>query len=133
MVVQNNNPGILDFQDAVYGPVSYDLVSLLRDCYVVWDQEAIDQWIRLYLNKAGQAGLPFDFDHRQFIEWFDWIGIQRHIKVAGIFSRLNYRDKKSKFLEDIPTVMGYIESVSNKYPELQELHELVTKLTKRDL
>ena len=130
MVVQNNNPGILDFQDAVYGPVSYDLVSLLRDCYVVWDQETVDQWIRLYLNKARQAGVVFDFDQGQFIEWFDWIGIQRHIKVAGIFSRLNYRDKKSKFLEDIPTVMAYIESVSKKYPELQDLRELVTKLTK---
>lgn len=130
MVVQNNNPGILDFQDAVYGPVSYDLVSLLRDCYVVWDQETVDQWVRLYLNKARQAGVRFDFDQGQFIEWFDWIGIQRHIKVAGIFSRLNYRDKKSKFLEDIPTVMAYIESVSKKYPELQELHELVTKLSK---
>ena len=130
MVVQNNNPGILDFQDAVYGPVSYDLVSLLRDCYIVWDQETIDQWILLYLNKARQAGLEFEFDRWQFIEWFDWIGIQRHIKVAGIFSRLNYRDKKSKFLEDIPTVMGYIESVTKKYPELRELHELVSKLIK---
>ena len=130
MVVQNDNPGILDFQDAVYGPVSYDLVSLLRDCYIVWDQETIDQWIHLYLNKARQAGLEFEFDRWQFIEWFDWVGIQRHIKVAGIFSRLNYRDKKSKFLEDIPTVMAYIESVAKKYPELRELHELVSKLIK---
>lgn len=129
MAVERDNPGILDFQDAVYGPISYDLVSLLRDCYVVWDQETTDRWIQIYLQKASQEGLQMHFDQGQFIEWFDWIGIQRHIKVAGIFSRLNYRDNKVKFLEDIPTVMRYIKSVAGNYPELREFHDLVTRLT----
>lgn len=128
MVVQDCNPGIIDFQDAVYGPVSYDLVSLLRDCYLEWDNESVARWIRLYLAKANQAGLETNFDERQFIEWFDWMGLQRHIKVAGIFSRLNYRDQKDKFLHDIPRVMNYIESVASKYQDLKPLHQLIVRL-----
>lgn len=130
MFVENRNPGIIDFQDAVFGPITYDLMSLLRDCYIVWPTDRLQQWIRLYLNKAEQSGMSINFEQDQFIEWFDWMGIQRHIKVAGIFSRLCYRDGKQKFLDDIPTVMAYLESVSGKYRELEPLHKLVLKLQK---
>ena len=127
MVVDENNPGILDFQDAVVGPVTYDLVSLLRDCYIVWPPQRIRGWIQLYLQNSRLAGLPIG-DDKQFMQWFDWMGLQRHLKVAGIFSRLYYRDGKSKFLDDIPTVMRYIESVSSRYSELRPLHQLVLRL-----
>ena len=128
MQVEHNNPGIIDFQDAVLGPVTYDLMSLLRDCYIVWPKEKLNQWIDLYLEKSKQAGLAFDIDRDQFVEWFDWMGIQRHIKVAGIFSRLFYRDGKAKFLDDIPTVVAYLESVSRKYRQLEPFHKLILKL-----
>ena len=128
MYLEKGNPGILDFQDAVHGPITYDLMSLLRDCYIVWPDEKIQQWIDLYLKKASQAGLVNGIDAKQFVEWFDWMGIQRHVKVAGIFSRLFYRDGKSQYLDDIPTVMNYLESVSGKYRELDSLHKLVLKL-----
>ncbi len=128
MVVENGNPGILDFQNAVYGPISYDLVSLLRDCYIVWDQDDIDQWIRLYLIKARQGDVKIELDEPQFKEWFDWMGVQRHIKVAGIFSRLYYRDQKPNYLSDIPRVMTYIKNVSKRYPHLRPLHDLVVQL-----
>lgn len=130
MFVESRNPGIIDFQDAVKGPITYDLMSLLRDCYIVWPDDKIQQWIHQYLNKAERSGMPIDFEPNQFIEWFDWMGIQRHIKVAGIFSRLCYRDGKRKFLDDIPTVMAYLESVSGKYRELEPLHKLILKLQK---
>ncbi len=131
MVVERDNPGILDFQNAVYGPVTYDLVSLLRDCYIVWDHARIDHWIEIYLTRARQTTeLELKFDRLQFAEWFDWMGLQRHIKVAGIFSRLNYRDSKPNYLQDIPRVMAYIQSVSSRYQELKPLHELVAGLSK---
>ncbi len=130
MFTGDRNPGIIDFQDAVTGPITYDLVSLLRDCYIVWPADKLHQWIQLYLNKAERSGMSIDFEPDQFIEWFDWMGIQRHIKVAGIFSRLFYRDGKRKFLDDIPTVMAYLESVSGKYRELASLHKLVLQLQK---
>ena len=128
MYLENRNPGIIDFQDAVVGPVTYDLMSLLRDCYIVWPADRVEQWIELYLEKAEISGLAIDYERMQFTEWFDWMGIQRHIKVAGIFSRLFYRDGKSKFLDDIPTVMTYLESVSRKYRELESFHKLILRL-----
>ena len=131
MVLDKDNPGIIDFQNAVYGPVSYDLVSLLRDCYLVWDPKSVDKWINLYLKKLKRAQLDMQFDDGQFKEWFDWMGLQRHIKVAGIFSRLNYRDNKPHYLQDIPRVMDYVVSVSKNYPELRSLHNLCANLTEQ--
>ena len=128
MHVADNNPGIIDFQSAVLGPITYDLVSLLRDCYIVWPPERVRHWIHRYFNLAHDAGLSVEFTENEFMQWFDWMGLQRHIKVVGIFSRLNYRDHKAKFLEDIPTVMTYIEFVSRSYKELKPLHRLVTNL-----
>ncbi len=130
MVVDHDSPGVLDFQNAVYGPITYDLVSLLRDCYIVWDQEKIDRWIQNYLTKAALTQLELNFDAGQFLEWFDWMGMQRHVKVAGIFSRLNYRDDKPNYLQDIPRVMSYIETVSTRYPELGPFTNLLRQLPK---
>jgi len=129
MVLNEGNPGILDFQDAVYGPITYDLVSLLRDCYIVWDSETIECWLKRYMGRAQNSGLRIDCDETRFREWFDWMGLQRHIKVAGIFSRLNFRDGKSQYLADITRVMGYLQSVSKQYSKLRPLHELVVQLT----
>ena len=128
MYVEHNNPGVIDFQNAVLGPVTYDLMSLLRDVYIVWSEEQISKWVRLYLAKADRAGLDFGCDEKEFIHWFDLMGIQRHLKVAGIFARLYYRDGKKQFLRDIPTALRYIEKVSHKFRELKQLHELITSL-----
>ena len=128
MLVPNNNPGILDFQDAVYGPVTYDLVSLLRDCYISWSDEQIDAWIKLYRSRAMNAGLDVGCNKTEFDEWFDWMGVQRHLKATGIFARLHHRDGKSNFLNDIPNVLAYIETVCTKYPQLYGLGRFVTGL-----
>ena len=128
MVVPHHNPGIIDFQSAVYVPIAYDLVSLLRDCYIVWDQQQVEQWIDIYLERARKANVFDIVDRAEFLHWFDYMGLQRHIKVVGIFSRLGYRDNKLKFLDDIPTVMRYIQMVAGKYPEFAPLHQLITRL-----
>lgn len=116
--------GVLDFQDAVCGPVSYDLVSLLRDCYVAWPQERLHQWLSYYHAEARAAGIDVP-EFAQFQRDFDWMGVQRHLKAAGIFARLYHRDGKDGYLKDIPRTLNYIREVSAGYPELQALHELV--------
>ncbi len=128
MYVKQNNPGIIDFQDAVTGPVTYDLVSLLKDCYIRWPQPRVEHWIEQYLKKTAAAGIPIQCDTGQFMEWFDWMGLQRHLKVAGIFTRLNDRDNKADFLRDLPRVFAYIESVCKKYSHFNELNKLLGKL-----
>ncbi len=130
MRTREQNPGILDFQDARLGPITYDLASLLRDCYVAWPQLRINAWIAQYLNKARQRGLPVGDDNARFEQWFDWMGIQRHLKATGIFCRLNYRDSKPAFVRDIPRVMSYIADVSGKYKQLRPLNLLITRLMK---
>ncbi len=127
MVVSDNNPGILDFQDAVKGPITYDLVSLLRDCYIAWPQQRIQGWVNNYFSQAQQAGLLNQVDETQLIRWFDWMGIQRHLKASGIFARLYHRDGKSGYLPDIPRTLNYIVTVSAHYPELAFLHQLVSQ------
>ena len=122
------NPGVLDFQDAVYGPVTYDLVSLLRDCYIAWPDEVVEKWVFKYLHDLQKCDMCKDVSERQFLMWFDWMGVQRHLKATGIFARLNYRDNKPGYLGDIPRTLGYVLSVTGKYEELAEfnvmLHEL---------
>jgi aminoglycoside/choline kinase family phosphotransferase len=125
MVTPTNNPGILDFQDAVTGPVTYDLVSLLRDCYICWPKERVEEWAQGYLNLARQSGLPVGDDEQRFMQDFDWMGIQRHLKVLGIFSRLSYRDGKTSFLDDLPQVYQYLIEVCDTYPDLEPLHSLL--------
>jgi len=121
MHVKTDNPGIIDFQDAVIGPISYDAVSLLRDCYISWPEDRIEQFLKPYYQQLIQAKL-IDCAYNQFKRDFDLMGIQRHLKAIGIFSRLNIRDGKSVYLGDIPRTLNYVISVSQKYPELEDFH-----------
>ena len=127
MRARENNPGILDFQDAVYGPITYDLVSLLRDCYITWDADQVLEWVKIYHHRAEESGLPVG-DLQQFQVWFDLMGIQRHLKATGIFARLYHRDGKPNYLDDIPRVLNYIQNVSEKYAELKPLYHLSNQL-----
>lgn len=126
MVSTHHNPGILDYQDAVIGPVTYDLVSLLRDCYISWPRHRVEEWVMGYFELAQQTGIvrPGDADERQFLKWFDWMGVQRHLKAAGIFARLNHRDGKPGYLDDIPRTLGYVTDVCSRYSALSELGSL---------
>jgi aminoglycoside/choline kinase family phosphotransferase len=128
MVTEMSNPGILDFQDAVIGPVTYDLVSLLRDCYVRWPQERVMHWVRDYLAISQANGMLSGVDPQQFQRWFDLMGVQRHLKAIGIFARLNYRDGKPGYLPDIPRTLGYVLEVSTRYSELSPLRRLLEEL-----
>lgn len=111
-------PGVIDFQDAVVGPVTYDLVSLLRDCYIGWPRSQVLQWCQSYYQRLFDAGMvEVSFD--RFQRWFDLMGLQRHLKAIGIFARLHLRDDKSGYLADIPRTMGYVEAVCREYPELE--------------
>jgi len=126
MVTGRNNPGILDFQDAVIGPLTYDLVSLLRDCYIRWPRARVEDWALGYQELALQSGILREEheDPQEFLRWFDLMGVQRHLKAAGIFARLNHRDGKPGYLDDIPRTLGYVVEVSDRYPELAGLGEL---------
>lgn len=119
MVLQDNSLGVIDFQDAVIGPITYDLVSLLKDCYIDWPQDKIAQLTRQYYNRISQAELV-TCDYAQFTRWFDLMGLQRHLKAIGIFSRLSLRDQKHGYLDDIPRTLHYVESVLLRYPELAD-------------
>src|SRR5690625_2483337 len=111
--------GIVDFQDALWGPITYDVVSLLRDCYLRWPDEQVRQWALGYGNMAADAGLLADVDELRYLRWFDWMGLQRHLKVLGVFSRLSLRDGKHHYLADLPLVIRYVLEVSQRYPELR--------------
>lgn len=115
----DNNPGVLDFQDAVHGPITYDLVSLLRDCYITWPQTRIDQWLEHYRTAAVARGLLSTEDLARFGRWFDLMGIQRHLKAAGIFARLLHRDGKPGYIGDIPRTLQYVANVASLYDELR--------------
>jgi aminoglycoside/choline kinase family phosphotransferase len=127
MVVERDNPGILDFQDAVSGPVTYDLVSLLRDCYIVWPAERVQQLALDYYKAAVEHEL-IDVEAMEFLRWFNLMGIQRHIKVAGIFSRLKIRDGKSRYLQDIPVTLDYLKQVCDVEESMAGLAKLVEQL-----
>ncbi|MCK5828882.1 MAG: phosphotransferase [Methylococcales bacterium] len=126
MVLDNNSLGIIDFQDAVIGSITYDLVSLLRDCYIAWPEQQVYQWVKLYYQQLSQSDL-FSADLDTFIRWFDLMGLQRHLKAIGIFSRLHIRDNKSSYLNDIPLTMTYVSQVSSQYPELTEFNVFLTQ------
>ena len=133
MVTARHNPGILDFQDAVIGPLTYDLVSLLRDCYIAWPRTQVEQWALGYRELAVKSGVLRDTlaDETQFLKWFDWMGVQRHLKAAGIFARLYRRDGKPGYLGDIPRTLGYVVEVAARYPELAGLGELAAEVIER--
>jgi aminoglycoside/choline kinase family phosphotransferase len=126
--MEHNNPGILDFQDAVSGPITYDLVSLLKDCYIDWPREQVVNWVKGYYQLARDSGLQPGDDDRLFIRWFDLMGVQRHLKASGIFARLWHRDGKSGYLADIPRTLSYIAELKGLYPELDPLIDLVQSL-----
>lgn len=119
MICDESTPGVLDFQDAVLGPITYDLVSLLKDCYIVWPESQVNKWTGVYLNKAKAAELT-DASLEQFSRWFNLMGMQRHLKASGIFARLSLRDGKHGYLADIPRTVDYIVQASSKFPELSE-------------
>ena len=128
LMICEANPGVLDFQDAVYGAITYDLVSLLKDAYIAWDEEQIIDWAVRYWQPAKKAGLPVPQDFSEFYRDFEWMGAQRHIKVLGIFARLNYRDGKSNYLKDMPLVMQYLRKVCGRYVELRPMLKLLNAL-----
>lgn len=128
MVMDKGNPGILDFQDAVYGPITYDLVSLLRDAYIQWDEEMVLDWAIRYWERARRAGLPVNPDVDMFYRDFEFMGLQRHLKVLGIFARLYHRDGKDAYLADIPLVMDYTRKTAYRYKEFAPLIRLLDTL-----
>ena len=128
LMVSDPNPGVLDFQDAVLGPITYDMVSLLRDAFVSWDEERVLDLSVRYWEKAKRAGLPVETGFAEFWRAFEWMGLQRHLKVLGIFARINYRDGKPKYLEDTPRFLRYARAVSERYAALAPLARLLDEL-----
>jgi len=128
MITQENNPGVLDFQDAVIGPITYDLASLLRDAYIVWPEEVQLDWGIRYWQDARQAGLAVPADFADFWRDLEWMGLQRHLKVLGIFARLFHRDGKAGYLNDLPAVFGYADLVARRYVALAPLARLFYRL-----
>ena len=135
MVTHTNDgrpsPGILDFQDAVYGAITYDLVSLLKDAYIQWDEEQVIDLAVRYWEPAKKVGLPVPNDFSEFYRDFEWMGAQRHIKVLGIFARLSHRDGKDSYLNDLPLVMHYLRKVCERYVELRPMLRLLDALEGR--
>lgn len=125
MVLPSDEFGILDFQDAVIGPITYDLVSLLRDCYLTWPSEQVYSWVERFWNLLVKQQILSPDSLAIFIKWFDWIGLQRHLKVLGIFARLYRRDNKSIYLKDIPRVLDYVLFVCNRYPDFAPLKNFI--------
>src|SRR5256885_3282729 len=121
MVLEERNPGIIDFQDALAGPVAYDLVSLLKDCYIAWPRARGVEWVNGYRELLRSQGGPAGESEQQFLRWFDLIGVQRHLKVLGIFCRLWYRDGKPGYLPDLPLTLEYVRDTCARYPELAAL------------
>jgi N-acetylmuramate 1-kinase len=129
MMTAQRSPGVIDFQDALHGPVGYDLASILKDCYVAWPRQRVEQWLARYRDQllqngprgAALAGESF----ARFLHWFDMIGLQRHLKVLGIFARLCWRDGKSGYLHDLPRTLEYVRDVCTRYPELQAFSTFV--------
>jgi len=125
MVTEKNNPGILDFQDAVYGPITYDASSLWRDAYIAWPEEKVIDWVIKFWEEGRKVGLPMPDDFGQFYRDFEWMGLQRHLKVLGIFARLFHRDGKDGYLKDIPLVLQYAIATANRYIELKPLARIL--------
>jgi aminoglycoside/choline kinase family phosphotransferase len=128
LMLSSPNPGILDFQDAVYGPVTYDLVSLFKDAYMRWEEDHILDWTIRFWTKAKRAGVPVPGDFASFYQDFEWMGVQRHVKVLGIFARLFHRDGKSGYLKDMPLVMDYLRKACSRYQALDPLTQLLDDL-----
>lgn len=128
LMVSAPNPGVLDFQDAVYGPISYDIVSLFRDAFISWEEERVLDWTVRYWEKARALGLPVRADFSQFYQEFEWMGLQRHLKVLGIFARLQYRDGKPDYLQDTPRFLQYARDVARRYTAFTPLLRLLDQV-----
>jgi hypothetical protein len=128
LMVSEPNPGVLDFQDAVLGPITYDMVSLVRDAFISWEEAQVLDWSVRYWEKAKGRGLPVAADFGEFWRAFEWMGLQRHLKVLGIFARIYYRDGKPKYLHDTPRFLDYAGSVSKRYRELAPLARLLDEI-----
>ena len=127
LVTDADNPGILDFQDAVWGPVTYDLVSLLKDCYIAWPAPRVREWALGYRERLLAEGFAVGATPAQFLGWFDLMGLQRHIKVLGIFARLFYRDGKPQYLKDLPRVLRYARDAADAYPETAPFADFISR------
>ena len=128
LMISTPNPGILDFQDAVEGPISYDVVSLFKDAFLSWPAERVQVWARQYWTAGRAAGLPLPADFDAFFRDFEWMGLQRHLKVIGIFARINYRDGKPHYLADVPRFIRYVRDTAGRYAELRPLLGLFDEL-----
>jgi aminoglycoside/choline kinase family phosphotransferase len=122
MITDENNPGVIDYQDAMVGPITYDLVSLFKDCYIEWPRDKVKHWLDLYLARLTPT---YFIEKDTLLRWFDLMGVQRHLKVLGIFARLNYRDSKSQYLNDLPLTLKYVIDTCERYQELQPLKQLL--------
>jgi len=131
LMLSTPNPGVLDFQDAVYGPITYDLASLFRDAFISWPEPRVIDWVARYWEQAKRAGLPVDADFGEFYRAFEWMGLQRHLKVLGIFARIRYRDGKPAYLEDAPRFLRYVREVAVRYSALSPLLQLLDELEQR--
>ncbi len=131
LMVSTPNPGILDFQDAVYGPITYDLVSLFKDAYIHWEEAEVLDWLIRYWEKARKSGLPVHNDFSDFFRDYEWMGVQRHLKVLGIFARLYHRDNKDGYLKDLPLVMDYLRRACERYVDLKPLLHILDILEKK--
>ena len=131
LMISEPNPGILDFQDAVYGPITYDLLSLFKDAFLSWEEPRVLDWVIRYWEKARAAGLPVKEDFGEFYRDFEWMGLQRHLKVAGIFARLCYRDGKQNYLSDVPRFLNYIRKTCERYDAMKPLLFLLDELEER--
>lgn len=132
IMLTHSRPGILDFQDALYGPITYDLVSLLRDAFIQWEEEFVLDIVVRYWQKARKADLPVPMAFDEFYRWFEWTGVQRHLKVVGIFSRLWHRDGKGKYRPEIPRFLQYLRRTTRRYQELEPLYHLLIQLVGDD-
>ncbi|WP_448145546.1 aminoglycoside phosphotransferase family protein [Pseudomonas silesiensis] len=128
LMLSEPNPGVLDFQDAVYGPVTYDVTCLFKDAFLSWPEERVRTWLEEYWQQAGALGIPVQPDFEDFLRASDLMGMQRHLKVIGIFARICHRDGKPRYLEDVPRFFAYIEAVVARRPELAELGVLLASL-----
>jgi aminoglycoside/choline kinase family phosphotransferase len=132
LMVSIPNPGVLDFQDAVFGPISYDVASLFKDAFLSWEEQRVLDWTVRYWEKARRAGLPVDADFGVFYRDFEWMGLQRHLKVLGIFARICHRDGKPGYVEDTPRFLGYVRAVALRYAALTPLLRLLDQFQDRE-
>ena len=131
LMVTEPNPGVIDFQDAVHGPITYDVVSLMRDAFLSWEEERVIDWSARYWEKAKRRSLPVQPDFGEFYADLEWMGLQRHLKVLGIFARIRYRDGKAGYLEDTPRFLRYARAVAERYGELAPLARLLDRIERR--